>query len=231
MKRENCGMINKAIPYLAILLSIFMGTEAKASLTLLQPDPVVPATFVGHGGYSADGLGQNGTGGTVQAEVPAGSTVVRAYLYGTYFTLTPPAADLTIDFDGTSVDLVKISDTGTFLSTARANVTAQVAAKVGGGGGITDFAVNTDLGALDGVALVVIYSNPASPTVTIAILNGSASQLGDTATFTFASPLDKTVPGFSAQMSLGSGFSYQGVAGDMAVAADSFPSSTLMATF
>ena len=44
-----------------------------------------PATFVGHGGYSADGLGQdNTTGGTVQAEVPAGSTVVQAYLYGTY---------------------------------------------------------------------------------------------------------------------------------------------------
>ena len=41
--------------------------------------------FTGNGGYSADGLGQNVTGGTIQAEVPTGSTVKKAFLYGTYF--------------------------------------------------------------------------------------------------------------------------------------------------
>jgi hypothetical protein len=183
---------------------------ASAGLTLLKPNPTDPATYVGNGGYSADGLGQNGTGGTVQADVPAGSTVEQAYLYGTYFTLDPSLSDRQIDFDGTVVTLTKISDVGGSLSTARADVTAQVAAKVGSGGSVTDFAVNTDPPSLDGIGLVVIYSNPASPETTVAVLDGSASQAGDSATFNFAAPLDKTVPGFSAIMSLGSGFSFQG---------------------
>lgn len=198
---------------LATVALAVVPAAASANLTLLKPNLTDPSTFQGNGGYSADGLGQNTTGGTVQAEVPAGSTVVQAYLYGTYFFDTDPVlASREIDLDGTLVTLTKISDVN-FLSTARADVTAQVAAKVGAGGGITDFAVNTDPASLDGVALVVIYSNPASPFTTIAVLDGSASQLGDTASFNFAAPLDKTVPGFSATMSLGSGFSFQGLPG------------------
>ncbi len=196
----------------AALICLSMTQMAEASLTLLQPDPLVPATFVGNGGYSADGLGQSGGGGTIQAEVPAGSTVVQAYLYGTYYTASPDLTMRTIDFDGTLVELSQIS-TVSHLSTARVDVTVQVAAKVGAGGGITDFAVNNDPAYLDGVALVVLYSNPALPDITVAVLDGSASQTGDVVTFNFVEPLDKTVPGFSAIMSLGSGFSSQGVAG------------------
>ena len=187
--------------------------STQAALTLLKPNASDPATFSGKGGYSADGLGQLTAGGTVQAEVPAGSTVVQAYLYGTYFfTADPTLVERTIDFDGTSVVLTKISDVSGTLSTARADVTAQVATKVGSGGGITDFAVNTDHELLDGVALLVLFSNPALPDTTIAVLDGGASQAGDSATFTFAAPLDKTIPGFSATMTLGSGFSFQGEA-------------------
>jgi hypothetical protein len=149
--------------------------------------------------------------------VPAGSTVQKAFLYGTYyFNAAPSVADRTIDFDGTVVETVQISGPVSGcceLSTTRADVTAQVAAKVGGGGGITSFAVNTDPDLLDGVALVVVYSNAAQPENTIAILDGSASTTGDTATFVLASPLDKSVPGFQATMALGSGFSYQGIDG------------------
>src|SRR4051812_10198935 len=87
-----------------IALSAHAGT-AWASLQLLQPDGGVAATFRGHGGYSSDGLGQEGTGGTVQAQVPAGSTVVRAYLYGTYIQSEVPVVpdDTTIDLAGTEV--------------------------------------------------------------------------------------------------------------------------------
>ena len=188
--------------------------QASATLQLLKPVPSDPSTFFGHGGYSADGLGQNGTGGTIQAEVPAGSTVVQAYLYGTYFfTPDPDLTQRTIDFDGTSVELTKLanSEPGPCcqLSTARADVTTKVAAKVGGGSGITDFAVNSDPSGLDGVGLVVVYSNPALPEVTVAILDGGSKQAGDTATFNFASPLNTSTAGFSAVMSLGSGFSFQ----------------------
>lgn len=167
--------------------------------------------FNGKGGYSADGLGQDGTGGLIQADVPAESTVEQAFLYGTYFgTLAPDETQRTIDFDGTSVLMTKIGDDGTSLSTTRADVTTQVAAKVEGGGGVTDFAVNSDPSGLDGVGLVVVYSNPNLPETTVAVLDGSASQTGDTTTFTYTSPLDKTAPGFSATMSLGVGFGFQG---------------------
>jgi Ca2+-binding RTX toxin-like protein len=187
---------------------------AQATLQLLKPNPSVPATFVGKGGYSADGLGQFSPGGTLQADVPAGSTVVRAYLYGTYFASpTPSAAQRTIDFDGTSVvlDFLANSEPGNSgLATARAEVSAQVRAKVGGGGGITDFVVNNDPSGLDGVALVVIYANAASPDGTIAVLDGGSKQLGDSTVFDLAAPLDTSVPNFQARMSLGSGFSFQG---------------------
>jgi hypothetical protein len=197
----------------AVLTAALAPASASASITLLKPNATDPATFVGNGGYSADGLGQNTTGGVVSADVPAGSTVRQAYLYGTYsFTTDPDLTQRTIDVDGTSVVLTKISDLNAFLSTARADVTSQVAAKVGTGGAITDFAVNSDPSGLDGVALVVIYSNPVSPLTTIAVLDGSASQTGDSASFNFAAPLDKTTAGFSATMTLGSGFSFQGFA-------------------
>jgi hypothetical protein len=196
---------------LATFAAAVFPAGASAGLTLLKPSSTDPATFQGKGGYSADGLGQSGAnGGTIQAEVPAGSTVAQAYLYGTYFVLDPTPAQ--IDFDGTIVTLTKISDVGG-LSTARADVTAQVAAKVTPAGGITNFAVNTDPFGLDGVGLVVIYANTTSPFTTVAVLDGSASQTGDSATFNFANPLDKTVPGFAATMSVGSGFSYQGTTG------------------
>lgn len=193
--------------------TLVAANPASATLNLLKPTPSSTATFVGHGGYSADGLGQAGVGGTVQAEVPAGSTVVQAYLYGTYFSnANPQVVDRTLNFDGTTVvlDFLANSEPGnSLLATARGDVTAQVAAKVGSGGGITNFAVNTDPATLDGVALVVIYSNPASPEVTVAVLDGGSLQSGDQLTLNFASPLHPAAPGFAAIMSLGSGFSFQ----------------------
>jgi hypothetical protein len=187
---------------------------ATAGLGLLKPTADAKATFVGKGGYSADGLGQSAPGGFLDAEVPAGSTVVHAYLYGTYFRSEPAAADYAINFDGTTVTLAKIGTVpGRTLYSARADVTAQVAQKVGAGGAITRFQVLSDPSTLNGVALVVIYANPARPTTTIAVLDGAAVTEGDVTTFAFSKPVDPSAPKFSATMSLGSGHSYQGVAG------------------
>lgn len=195
------GVITALVGALGLALS----GVANASLTLNY-------VFNGHGGYSADGLGQNGGGGTLDADVPAGSTVQKAFLYGTYyFVADPDATQRTIDFDGTMVETVKIGETaGGVLVTTRADVTAQVTAKVGSGGGITSFTIGNDPSNLNGLGLVVVYANAAQPENTIAVLDGAASQTGDTATFVLAAPLDKTVPGFQATMSLGSGHSYQG---------------------
>jgi len=197
--------------YLVVLFSLLLSGSATASLTLLQPDIAVPATFVGTGGVSTDGLGQTGSlNGTIQAEIPAGSTVVQAYLYGTHTSPDPTIVERTINFDGTEVITTKLSSIIGYLSTSRVDVSAQVASKVGAGGGITNFTIFNDPPRLDGVALVVIYSNPALPTTTIAVLDGSGEVIGDTATFNFAAPLDKTTSGFFASLALGSGFSYQG---------------------
>src|SRR5262245_49415191 len=136
------GRIRRAFAPLLMAAALVGSTfviagPADATLQLVQPAPSTPATFVGNGGYSADGLGQNETGGTVQADVPAGSTVVQAYLYGTYSRTLPSTADLTLDFDGTSVVLSALANSepgNSVLSTARADVTSQVATKVGSGG-------------------------------------------------------------------------------------------------
>jgi hypothetical protein len=56
---------------------------------------------------------------------------------------------------------------------------------------------------------VVVYANAALVENSIASLGGGASPAGDTAALPPSSPLDKTVPGFQATMSLGSGFSYR----------------------
>jgi hypothetical protein len=187
-----------------------------ATLTLLQPDAEVPATFVGRGGVSTDGLGQFQAGGTIQAEVPAGSAVEQAYLYGAYtYSFTPDEAGRTIDFGGEMVITQDLGpDPSTSFTTSRADVTDIVAAEVGSGGGVFDFVVNNDPSGLEGVALVVIYSNPDLPTTTVAIADGESTNSGDSFSFGFATPLEPDRPGFTATLAVGSGFSYQsGVAG------------------
>ena len=192
------------------LLMLVLAAPAGATLQLRKPDPNVGATFVGRGGYSSDGLGQiNTTGGTVQAVVPAGSTVRYAFLYGTYNTGDPSAADRLIRVDTTNVQTTKIGQVS-YLSTTFADVTDLVRAKVGSGGATYNFAINNDPSPLDGVALVVVYANPNLPQTTIAVLDGSSEQTGDQATFNFASPINPTSSGFNATLALGSGYSYQG---------------------
>ncbi|CAN5774859.1 hypothetical protein BH23ACT12_BH23ACT12_14190 [soil metagenome] len=177
------------------------------TLYLLKPSPAAPATFVGRGGYSADGA--SSPLGVLSADVPPGSTTEQAYLYAYFQTGTPTPAEAALVFDNTPVTVTKLDDYASkSLSSARADVTALVAARVGSGSGISTFSTVSAL-PLDGLALAVVYSNPALPERTIAIFDGAAQTQGDTATFTFAAPLDRSDPGFSARMSLGIGFSYQ----------------------
>lgn len=196
----------------ACVIALTHPAVAPAHLTLLQPTPGDPATFSGHGGYSADG---SCPGHSIRAEVPAGSTVQQAYLYSTYFasvSLTP--GDRTIDFDGTNVETAEIPGEVFPLRSARADVTSQVAAKVGSGGGLTSFEVGVHVDSsefilLHGVALVVIYSNPTSPLVSVAVLDGGANPAGDTAQVDFSSPLEPNAPGFEATIAIGDGYSLQ----------------------
>ena len=181
---------------------------------LLPIDGMAP-TFFGNGGWSADGCGTNSQNGcSLQAEVPAGSTVEGAWLYAATQQTCPATTSLT--FDGTPYvlpELVHNTFDAFSLCSYRTEVTAQVAATVGGGGGITLFPVLETAPstlAIDGTALVVVFSNPGEDQLSVIVLDGGLDSDGQTTSVGLAAPLDKTVPGFDAVMSLGISFGNQG---------------------
>jgi uncharacterized repeat protein (TIGR01451 family) len=195
-----CGVL------LGLLVVLALGVRPASAAELINT-----YTFHGHGGYSADGLGDTTGSGTIQAEVPPGSHVERAFLYKTFFYA--PGRNFVVTLDGASVTTTLIGTVDT-LSTARADVTGAVSAKVGSGSGVTDFRASwTDPGNVTGIALVVVYSQPTAPLTTVVVLDGASDQSGTTTTLLFTNPIDLTQPGLSAIMSLGSAYSYQQLPG------------------
>ena len=69
---------------------------------------------------------------------------------------------------------------------------------------------NVDNGGTDGEVLAIVFSNPADPTRTIAFLDGVDPSSGATTVVNYSSPLSGVgSPGFSEEMSIGDGYSYQ----------------------
>jgi hypothetical protein len=168
--------------------------------------------FAGPGGYSADAVGSMSPPGTLQAEIPPGSRVEQAFVYVQYYSLTeapPPAESLTITFDGRAVVTRTLPHThpGLFgFATSRADVTDQVAAKARVNG-IASFTAGYDTAFADGVALVVVYSNPALLRQRITVLDGGANPSGDRTVVALGSDVDPRMNEFAARLSLGIGFS------------------------
>jgi Ca2+-binding RTX toxin-like protein len=63
---------------------------------------------------------------------------------------------------------------------------------------------------MDGYTLAVIYSNPDEPIRSIVFADGGSDPVGDSFTINFPTPIDTTVDDFSALLSLGIGFGFQG---------------------
>lgn len=188
---------------IAALALAFLPGRADASLTTF-------ATYTGTVGYSSDGFGSLSNSGTISASAPVGSTVLAAYLYTGVFSFSgPPAYDSTLNgIDVNYGPLVANTTACCGIASARADVTAIVAAVIdGGGGGVYNFTVTEASAAQDGEALVVVYSNPLLPVATVGILDGFASVTGDSATISFADPLDPLAAGFFAEMIIGDNFS------------------------
>ncbi|MBL8305324.1 MAG: PEP-CTERM sorting domain-containing protein [Rubrivivax sp.] len=191
-----------------MLSTLFAGAmcgSAHASLATFQ-------TFVGNYGVSTDGFGSTTQAGSISAFVPAGAVVTAAYLYtSTYAGVAGIGGTLA----GTAVNystLLGATGAGNALQAARADVTSIVKPLVDGGpGGTYGFSVTETSFSQDGEALVVVYSLPSLGISTIGILDGFAETTGDTTTINFASPLDPSAPGFSAEMRLGIGFSFDGL--------------------
>lgn len=190
----------------AACLGLGLGT-ANAALTTFQ-------SYTGAGvGVSTDGWGSLSQAGTISANVPAGATVLAAYLY----TSTAGNGSLAGVGGTLAGGAVSYSSLGTLpaptccsLTAARADVTSILKPLIdGGAGGLYNFSITETSSSQDGSALVVIYKDPANSAImSVGILDGFAKTTGDSTAINFAKALDPTAAGFFAEMRLGIGFSF-----------------------
>lgn len=201
------------------LLTIITLAAGVAAGNNVQASLAPSFQFNGKGNWSLDGVGSNSTPvGTVQALVPVGSTVQKAFLYSSVL-LDGAAVFQSVNFDGVLIPKASFTALGTTttanLQAYRTDVTAQVASKVGLGSAVPfDFVIQSESANtnVDGELLAVIYSNPGEQIRTIAFYDGSTNPAGDSFGINFAAPLpNTTAANFEGLFSLGIGFGFQGL--------------------
>jgi len=189
------------------LVAVVLVGPASAGLNLFN-------SFTGNEGVSTDGCGSITATCTLNSLIPSGSTIQAAYLYSSTYSFTTPT-----DPNGTTLSQGANTITPTFtplgvnssacclLQAWRADVSAFVKANANIGS-LTTWIANegAKTAVIDGEALVIVFSNPARPTQTVFILDGFASAAGDSAKVV-TNPLPA---GFTAQMLIGDGFSFDG---------------------
>ncbi|MEW6086727.1 MAG: PEP-CTERM sorting domain-containing protein [bacterium] len=168
-------------------------------------------TYTAEGaGISIDALGIGDyTTGTLQAEIPVGAEIYRAYLYSASVWSSGLS---NVEFQGGTL----ISNASSRLDTGAKNansasenrwdVTSQVTSLVGGGSGTFNFNVK-ELGYLDGEILAVVYKVAGNPVNTAFIFDGELSTSGDSFNVNLTTPYSTTD---TAIMSLGISYGYQG---------------------
>jgi len=176
----------KKLTYSLLPLGITVGlclniTPASASL--------MARNVISNAALSIDGFGSLSNIGIIQANIPAGSTIERAYLYAASVWDMSPVYGVT--FNGNLLSLSSatiLSPNSNPATTARWDVTNIIAASFTGG--LQNFSIteNGPIPTNDGAVLVVAYSNPSTQGFTSVILDGELSTGGDTSQFNFASP-------------------------------------------
>ena len=188
---------------LALVLGLLSAPNVLASLSEV-------GTWNGKVGYSSDGFGSLSQSGTISASVPAGSTVLEAYLYtATYGSAPENSTDGTM-LNGVAVTFSAWVNNPSYpaVSMRRADVTAIVKPVIDVGvGGVYDFTVDEVTALQDGEALVVVYENASLDDATFALVEGFSDISGDNFSINFAEPIDTTDPNFFAEMFLGISFS------------------------
>ena len=185
--------------------------------TLTQATLTSSYQFNGKGNWSLDAVGGNTSPvGNVQAFVPVGSTVVKAFLYTSLWDGAASVPNLSlagVSYSGAAWTALGPNVSASYLQAYRADVTAQIQAAIGGGSAsLFDFSVTETSNTLgtDGEVLAIIYSNPLESERTIAFLDGSSASDGDSTTINFSTALSGVGdPGFEALVSLGIGFGHQ----------------------
>ena len=190
----------KKLTYSLLPLGITVGlclNIAPASATLLVREVIPDAAL------SIDGFGSTTNSGVIQANIPTGSTIQRAYLYATSIWDKSPVYD--VIFHGTTLSVGSATILGPDqnpATTARWDVTSIIVSSFTGG--LQDFSI-LENGDNDGAVLVVAYSNSSTQGFTSVILDGELSTGGDTSQFDFASPYT----GGDFLVSLASSYSHQ----------------------
>jgi hypothetical protein len=96
------------------------------------------------------------------------------------------------------------------LDAGRTDVTSLVKTVVGSGSStpFTFTVSESNTTYQDGEALFVVYKNSSLPTQSVALVDGAASSAGDSTAVNFSSPLNTAASGFTAQLRVADGFSY-----------------------
>ena len=209
MKTSKTSFYKLTAGLVALVLMTSMTAPAYATLDLI-PEGIISGPV----GVSSDGCGTNQPPCNINQDVPAGATVLQAYLYGVIIPAQAPAT-LTIGLDSTNHTLALLpqNTNPTGYEAYRADVTGQVSTALGNNANhvfSADDSVGQSTNLVDGVALVIIYSDASLPDDgSVLVFDGGLNQ-NDTATFNFAEPADTTDPNFAAEMRLGISFSQQG---------------------
>ncbi len=160
---------------------------------------------------SADGGGSN-SAYTVDVNKPAGATVYKAYLMGASTGFTNYVIpDGCVTLNGTPISWDDSNVSGISSWNDYADVTALVAGVIDpAGAGITSLPVTEcSYGSVEGVALLVVFSDPSTFTKTIVIMWGALSTTGDNFSLTLGTPIDPIDPGAVLDMGIGISFGYQ----------------------
>lgn len=164
-------------PIAATAVLCLSAAPALADLRVLEHIP--------NAALSIDGFGSTTNSGFVQANIPAGSTIQRAYLYAASVWNNPVFG---VNFNGNALSIGSATILGPNsnpATTARWDVTSIIASSFTGG--LQNFSI-TENGDNDGAVLVVAYSNASTQGFTSVILDGELSTGGDTTQFNFANP-------------------------------------------
>ncbi len=189
--------------YLPVLLGLMVAPNLFAALNEV-------GTWTGNVGYSSDGFGSTSQSGTISASVPAGATVLAAYLYTSTYNSAAPGDTAGTTLNGVAVTFGAqiVNSSAPYLAMQRADVTAIVKPIIdAGAGGVYDFSVVEVNSGQDGEALVVVYEDAAIEDATFSLVEGYSDTSGDNFSINFAEPIDTNAAGFFAEMFLGISFS------------------------
>jgi hypothetical protein len=203
----------------ALATALLLPNIASATLSSLE-------IFNGRVGVSIDGVGSNDSPvGNIDALIPIGATIERAYLYsaGTPYPWYSDSPTTVNDYNTAGITLggVAINNFSALVGatsqrpdigrwyTGRADVT-DVVRNLAVGGPNYSWTVNegTKNDFIDGEVLVIVYRDPSLVEGSVALLDGGQNTGGETTIVNLGAPLsDPSAPGFVASMSIADSFS------------------------